>query len=141
MKRYGFFLLLFVMTAVTGCIKDDNPYPDIQNTTWKRTFGESWERVSFSAGRVHHEIYFLRDSVTIDSTDFYADYKKETEDNRHMISWISQDGNIKYSVFSLGPDNVVIDLKPYGGEGSWIGVTMDAQLYYRDEDPVGGYNF
>jgi hypothetical protein len=140
MKRYGFFLLLFVITAVAGCIKDDNPYPEIQNTTWKRTFGESWERVSFSAGRVHHEIYFLKDSVTIDSTDFYADYKKETEDNRHMFSWISPDGNIKYRVFSLGPDNVVIGQWPYG-EGPWIGMNTDGQLYYRDEDPAEGYNF
>lgn len=140
MKRYVFFLLLFVITAVTGCMKNDNPYPDIQNTTWKRTFGENWERVSFSAGRVHHEQYFLENSEIIDSIDFYTDYKKETEDNRHMFSWISQDGNIKYGVFSLGPENVMIELMPYG-KGPWIGVNHGGLLFYRDEDPADGYNF
>lgn len=136
MKRYCLYLaLLLALVALNGCIKDDNPYPEIQNTSWKTTKGERWERVSFSAGRVHHVRFIPASSDTL---EYYADYTKGVENGRHFFSWISQDGSLKYRVFSLGHDNVVIDNIPYG-EGPWIiGLS---EVYYRDEDPVEGYNY
>ena len=142
MKRYCFYIVsLLIALTFTGCVKDDNPFPDIQYTTWKRVYGNSWQRVSFSAGRVHHEIFDMMLPDTVYSYDFYADYTEETEDGRHMYSWILEEGCVRFRVFSLGPDNVVIDTRMYG-EGPSIGdFDMAGQLYYRDADPAEGYNF
>ena len=140
MKRYRLYIVLFLtVIAVMGCVKDDNPYPEIKNTTWKRTYGENWKLVSFSEGRVHHEIYEKIDSDTVYVSDYYADYKEESEDGRHFFTWIYEAGNVRYRVFSLGSDNVVIDSRIYG-IGPSIGMD-DGKMFYRDEDPVGGYDF
>lgn len=140
MKRYRLYIgLLLTVIAVMGCVKDDNPYPDIKNTTWKRTYGENWQRVSFSEVKVHHEIYEKRDSETVYYSDYYADYKEESEDGRHFFTWVYEAENVKYRVFSLGADNIVIDTRIYGiGSSSGIG---NEKLFYRDEDPIGGYDF
>lgn len=140
MKRCRFFLFLFIVTIVTGCVKDNNPYPYIRYTTWKSTSGNTWQRVSFSSGRVHHQFCHMMDSDTIEYYDYYADYAKENEDGRHFFSWVFQKTSTKYRVFSFGVGGVVIDAIPYG-EGPWIGGFFDGLLFYRDEDPVDGYNF
>lgn len=141
MKRYRLYIvLLLIVFAIIGCVKDDNPYPDIRNTTWKRTNGENWQRVSFSAGRVHHEIFVKGDSDTFSLSDYYADYKEESEDGRHFFTWIYEAGNVRYRVFSLGSDNVVIDSKIYSSGPSMV-MEDYGVLFYRDNDPVGGYDF
>ena len=84
MKRYCFYLvLLLTVTALNGCVKDDNPSPVIRNTTWKRTNGDRWYRFSFSDSRVYGQLYDRKYSETEYTTiDFYADYVEESEGGR-----------------------------------------------------------
>lgn len=141
MKRYCFYLvLLLTVVALNGCIKDDNPYPVIRNTTWKMTYQNNWYRFSFSDSRVHGQMY-ERDLSGTDYTltDFYADYVPKKEGGRGYYEWKNEDRNIKFWLYSMGPDNVVINLIFYG-EG-WSSGWSSEELFYRDEDPADGYNF
>lgn len=141
MKRYCFYLvLLLTVTALNGCVKDDYHYPDITNTTWKMTTHNNWYRFSFSDSRVHGQLYESDFSDTVFTlTDFYADYVEEHDGGRAYLTWKNEERNIKFLLYSLGPDNVVISLYFYG-EG-WSSQWYGDELFLRDEDPAGGYNF
>lgn len=146
MKRYCYYLVLFLaLVAANGCIKDDNPYPDIQNTTWKLTTDKGWHCISFSASGVHHEVYEkgVSDSVYT-HTDYYADYEGKNEDGRRYYYWVYDTVDVSFKVFSLGLDNIVITVWHQGDwlpMPSWYRDLYSEALFYRDEDPAEGYNF
>lgn len=141
MKRYCFYLvLLLTVVALNGCIKDETYYPTIKNTTWKMIYYGNWYRFSFSDSRVHGQMYESDLSDTVFTlTDFYADYVEGHEGGRGYYEWKNEDRNIKFRLYSLGPDNVIINLYFYG-EG-WSSGWDGDEWFDRDEDPADGYNF
>ncbi len=142
MKRYCLYLVILLTVAVlNGCIKDDNNhYPDIKNTTWKMTEENNWYRFSFSDSKVHCQLYEGNATAThYGLTDFYADYVEEYQGGRAYYVWKNEEHKFKFSLYSLGPDNVVINLFVVV-EDVYCGWTGDG-LFSRDNDPAGGYNF
>ncbi|MBR6855808.1 MAG: hypothetical protein IKM90_00025 [Bacteroidaceae bacterium] len=141
MKRYCFYLvLLLTVTALNGCVKDDNPSPVIRNTTWKLTNGDRWYRFSFSDSRVYGQLYDRKYSETEYTTiDFYADYVEESEGGRHYFVWVDQEHDIKFWLYTIGPDKVVIEA--YCFDDDMLSGWDNHTLFLRDEDPAGGYNF
>ena len=144
MKRYCFSLvLLLTFVVLNGCVKDDDyHYPVIRNTTWKMTNNDNWYRFSFSDSRVHGQMYEKTISDTVFTlTDFYADYVEGHEGGRAYCEWKNEERNIKFRLYSLGADNVVISLYfNFNGEG-WLSNCSSLYQFDRDEDPVDGYNF
>lgn len=141
MRRYNKYLVLFLIAIlVNGCVKFDNPLPDIRNTTWKRTYNDNWQRISFSGSKVHCETYTKDLSDTVFSySDYCAFYVGGEDGNRRFYSWIDETENIEYKVYSFGSDNIVIE-GTFSGEGR-AAFFYKKELFYRGEDPINGYNF
>ena len=107
MKNNIFFSSLLMMFAVCGCVKDDNPLPDIDKTSWKRVSGEDWERLSFRDGRVYCQKY-EKGSLS----DYYADCFPGSEDGQHFYTWSNDEIEMAYRVYSAGPQYIIVRYSP-----------------------------
>ena len=128
-KLYVFCALLVMALFVSGCVKDDNPYPIIENTSWKRVSGTNWERLSFSNKRVHYES-FENDSLS----EYDSDYIGDSEDGRHFYGWFFEVLNIAFRVYSAGPEHIIVGYYfPFeNSKKPWVGVIQNNLLFDRE---------
>ena len=89
------------MLTVSGCVKDDSPYPEIDNTSWKRFIGEDWERLSFANNKVNHQI-FQNSSFT----EYTFDITQGNESGSHFYKWTN--GAEEFKVYSLSTQYIVV---------------------------------
>ena len=107
---------LFLAFVLSGCVKDDNPFPAIDNTSWKRVTDNGWLRLSFSDGKVHYEIY---ENNTLSEYD--AVFTGGDEMGRHFYSWTIQEIEKAYRVYRAGTENVMISVYPFmNGQPSFL---------------------
>lgn len=92
---------LLLMLTVSGCVKDDSPYPEIDNTSWKRVIGEDWERLSFANNKVNHQI-FQNSSLT----EYTFDITQGNESGSHFYKWTN--GAEEFKVYSLSTQYIVV---------------------------------
>ena len=98
-----FITSLLLMLAVSGCVKDDSPYPDIDNTSWKRVVGEDWERLSFADNKVNHQIF---NNSSLSENTF--DISQGKESGSHFYKWT--EGTKEYKVYSLSTQYIVVSI-------------------------------
>ena len=128
-KIFVFCALFLIVLIVSGCVKDDSPYPIIDNTSWKRVSDENWERLSFSNGRVHYES-FKNGSLS----EYDSDYTQDSEVGCHFYAWIIEDMNIAFRVYSAGHDHIIVGYHNplLNSKTPWYGMVYNNLLFDRE---------
>ncbi|MBO6078371.1 MAG: hypothetical protein J6P66_06435 [Bacteroidaceae bacterium] len=106
MKKKKLFIYAFILVVLftfTGCIKDDNPYPDIVDTSWYRNEGENYQKLSFTDKNVTHIIYFNGKTKT-----FTFKYEGGDKFGAHFYSWINDNDGQLYKVYSYGQKHLLM---------------------------------
>lgn len=107
-NKYPFFASLLMLLVFTGCVKDDNPYPNIENVSWKRINGDNVERLFFSKGIVSHQI--IKPDTLI---EYNFSYKGGNQDGRHFYTWINKEIDRQYRAYSSSSQYILVCINYY----------------------------
>lgn len=107
-KLLIFSIALTASFSFIGCVKNDNPYPDIAGTSWYRKFDHNtyteYQKLSFTENMVTHIITINDQTRTYNfnyypGDDFYGS---------HCYSWVNDEYHLRYKVYSYGRNHIKV---------------------------------
>lgn len=105
MKTMKLFILSLALSAtvvLSGCVRDDNPYPDLSGTSWVRTEIWGYQKLSFTDNTVTH-IIKTNDEITTHTFNYH---EEGDSFGSHYYSWINDYDHFCYKVYSYGKNNI-----------------------------------
>ena len=127
MKLYLITFVIIVACSLTGCIKDDNPYPDVVGKTWYRNEGKNYQKLSFTDNTVTHVV-----SKDGDVKTYTFNYTGGKANGTHYYYWINDKDNLRYVVLSYGEKHILLT----SGDPSTMSDYVSDNYYYftKEED-------
>lgn len=124
---YFSFSVIMILLSLSGCVRDDSPYPDILNTTWTwsdENNENNSQLLSFTDKTVTHTIK-EGNSTTVNTFDI----SKGSSFGEHYYQWFNEEreGEIYlYKVYSHGQRHILVGKELY----SSLQEKLDTSPYY-----------
>ena len=104
MKQYLYLIVIIVLFSISGCVKDDSPYPNVAGTSWKWSDGDSIQKLSFTDNKVTHII--IEDNDTIYT--YTGKYCGGSSFGEHFYTWDNEGNGLRYKVYSYGRKHIMM---------------------------------
>ena len=101
-RLYIFLLVSFLLLSLSGCVKEDNLYPDLNNTSWYAGEGSNKTWISFKDKEVVH----LYGSDTI----YSGIYRKGCTYGINYYCWTDSIHHKEYKVCSYGHAHLMMSV-------------------------------
>ena len=111
MKHYIYLIVLIVLFSVSGCVKDDSPYPNVAGTSWTSNDGGIFQRLSFADNTVTHIEIADNDTTMV----FNGKYNCGSSFGKHFYMWDKEENSLRYKVYSYGYNHIVLIIEPITG--------------------------